>query len=64
MASARRTDGCLDFALSPDPLDAGRINVFERWASVETLGRFRGSGPDDGRRDALDAIDVGEYAVR
>ena len=35
--AARRAPGCLDFALSPDLLDAARINVFERW---ETTGRL------------------------
>ena len=49
VAAARRASGCRDFALSPDLLDAGRINVFDRWDFDEDLRRFRGSGPDDGR---------------
>ena len=28
---ARRTQGCLDFAISADLLDPSRIDVFERW---------------------------------
>jgi quinol monooxygenase YgiN len=61
--SARRAEGCLDFALSPDLLEPGRINVFERWSSDEDLKRFRGSGPDGGQLAALLGVEVGEYAV-
>jgi quinol monooxygenase YgiN len=61
--AARREAGCLDFALSPDLLEPGRINVYERWDSDEDLRRFRGSGPDGGQLAALLSIDVGEYTV-
>ena len=61
--AARRAEGCLDFALSPDLLDPRRINVYERWSSDEDLQRFRGSGPDGGQLAALLEIDVNEYAV-
>jgi quinol monooxygenase YgiN len=61
--AARRAQGCLDFALSPDLLEPGRINVYERWSSDEDLQRFRGSGPDSGQLAALLDIDVKEYAV-
>ena len=30
--------------LSADVLDAGRINVFERWENLEALEAFRGDG--------------------
>jgi quinol monooxygenase YgiN len=36
VAQARSFPGCLDFALSPDLLDSGRINVYERWSSVRS----------------------------
>jgi quinol monooxygenase YgiN len=61
--AARGAAGCLDFALSPDLLEPGRVNVFERWDSDEDLQRFRGAGPDGGQLAALLSIDVGEYAV-
>jgi quinol monooxygenase YgiN len=61
--TARRAPGCLDFALSPDLLDAARINVFERWATEDHLQRFRGSGPDDAQVAALRDIRVAEYTV-
>jgi len=62
--AARRAEGCLDFALSPDLLEPGRINVFERWRSDEDLQLFRGSGPDGGQLVALLDIQVKEYDVR
>jgi quinol monooxygenase YgiN len=61
--AARQAPGCLDFALSPDLLDAARINVFERWESEADLERFRGAGPADSQVAALRDIRVAEYLV-
>ncbi len=44
---ARRAPGCVDFHLAADPLDPGRINVFEQWESVADVEAFRGSGTGD-----------------
>jgi quinol monooxygenase YgiN len=63
VSAARQAQGCLDFALSPDLLEPGRINVYERWSSDEDLQRFRGSGPDGGQLAALLSIEVREYPV-
>ena len=60
---ARRAEGCLDFALSADLLEPGRINVYERWDSEGDLHRFRGSGPDSGQLAALLKVEVAEYVV-
>ncbi|WP_420110459.1 putative quinol monooxygenase [Pseudactinotalea sp.] len=49
---ARATDGCLDFSVSPDPIDPGRINVSERWRDREALETFRGEGTQ-GELDGL-----------
>src|SRR6478752_3626719 len=59
--AARRAPGCLDFAVSADLIDDGRINVFERWASAEELEAFRGSGPDDTQIEQLREIRITEY---
>lgn len=60
---ARAAAGCLDFALSADALEPGRINVFERWSSEEELLAFRGSGPDgDTGARILDAT-VRRYTI-
>lgn len=45
--AARRAEGCIDFALSPDPLDAARVNVYEAWVGEEQVTAFRELGPDD-----------------
>lgn len=60
---ARSAAGCLDFALSADLLDAGRVNIFERWASQSAVEAFRGSGPTDDQSVAMVAASVTEYDV-
>jgi len=63
VTAARAADGCLDFHLSADPVEPGRINVFERWASVPAVEAFRGSGPSgDQQAQILDARVV-QYEV-
>lgn len=61
--TARHTPGCLDFALSADVVDESRINVYERWDSIDSLHRFRGAGPSADQRATLLEIDVAEYTV-
>ena len=60
---ARQADGCLDFAISADLIDAGRINIFERWASRSTLNAFRGSGPGEDQSAAMLSVSVVDYDV-
>ena len=60
---ARAAPGCLDFALSPDLVDADRINVLERWTSAEAVAAFRGSGPPPEQQSALRGASVVEYDV-
>ncbi|HEY4455668.1 MAG TPA: antibiotic biosynthesis monooxygenase [Pseudonocardiaceae bacterium] len=60
---ARRTQGCLDFCISPDPIDPGRIAIFERWESQAAVEAFRGSGPSDEQGAAILAASVAEYDV-
>src|SRR5215208_4417494 len=61
--AARATPGCLDFALSADLVDDGRINVYERWESADALHDFRGSGPPGEQLAKLLEIRVEEFAV-
>jgi quinol monooxygenase YgiN len=63
VTAARETEGCLDFAVSADVVDPGRVNVFERWRTREALHAFRGAGPDDELRRRILEADVAEYAV-
>ncbi|MDO9338560.1 MAG: antibiotic biosynthesis monooxygenase family protein [Caulobacter sp.] len=58
---ARAAEGCLDFAVSADTVEADRVNIFERWASVEALEAFRGSGMDDGQMAMIARGSVRRY---
>ncbi|WP_432519841.1 putative quinol monooxygenase [Kineococcus sp. SYSU DK006] len=60
---ARCAEGCLDFSIAADLVDAGRISVFERWASRAAVEAFRGSGPGDEQSAAVRAASVAEYDV-
>jgi quinol monooxygenase YgiN len=62
--SARAAAGCIDFHLSADPIEPGRVNIFEHWTGVEAVEAFRGSGPsDDHQASILDAkVDQHEIA--
>ena len=52
--AARRAPGCLDFHLSPDPIDDDRINVVER---------FRGAGPSGDQQAAIIDARVAQHEV-
>lgn len=60
---ARAAPGCLDFALTADPIDQSRINVYERWESDELLERFRGSGPPDELSHRILGAEVRKYRI-
>jgi quinol monooxygenase YgiN len=60
---ARRAPGCLDFALTSDLLDPGRINIFERWESQAAVESFRGSGSSDDQNALILSAAVAEYDV-
>jgi quinol monooxygenase YgiN len=60
---ARRASGCLDFSLAADLLEPGRVNIFERWASQDSVEAFRGSGHSDEQGATILAASVAEYDV-
>jgi quinol monooxygenase YgiN len=60
---ARTAPGCLDFAISPDVVEPGRINIFERWESRAAVEAFRGSGPSEEQKAALLSASVAEYEI-
>jgi quinol monooxygenase YgiN len=60
---ARETAGCLDFAITADLIDPGRIDIFERWESQAAVEAFRGSGPSDEQGAAMLVVSVAEYDV-
>jgi quinol monooxygenase YgiN len=38
---ARSQAGCIDLSFSPDPVEPGRVNMFEQWDSEEHLEAWR-----------------------
>ena len=60
---ARAAPGNLDFALSADLLDNWRVNVFERWESLDALHAFRGEGPTGDTAAQILGADVHDYVV-
>jgi quinol monooxygenase YgiN len=60
---ARRATGCLDFSISADVLEPGRVNIFERWESQAAVEAFRGGGPNDEQGAAIQSGSVAEYDV-
>jgi quinol monooxygenase YgiN len=61
--AARAAPGCIDFHLTPDPIEDDRINVFEHWESVEAVERFRGSGPSDDDQNAIVDARVDQFDI-
>lgn len=63
---ARQSPGCLDFVQSGDPTDPGRINIYERWDSDESLLAFRTSGHDDDESQSTPDVlgaEVAKYRI-
>jgi quinol monooxygenase YgiN len=60
---ARGTAGCLDFAITADPIDPGRVNVFERWESQAAVKTFRKRGPRNKSGAAMLSGSVAEYDI-
>ena len=60
---ARQAEGCLDFAMTADLLDPGRLNLFERWESQEALKAFRRRAPRRRQRAAMLSVSVAEYDI-
>ncbi len=45
-ALAREAPGCLEFVQAPDPIEADRIVIYERWESEQALLAFRNWDPE------------------
>ncbi len=60
---ARSAPGCLDFSISADAVDPGRIVIYERWDDEATLLAFRGSGPTGDQQAAVLDADVRRYTI-
>jgi quinol monooxygenase YgiN len=63
VGQARHATGCLDFVQAADPLDPGRINIFERWDTEDNLLAFRGEGQAASDSPPIQAADVKRYII-
>ncbi len=63
MEQARQSPGCLDFHLSADPLEPGRINVYEQWDTGADVEAFRGSGPSGEQSATIRSAAVVQHEV-
>jgi len=61
--AALAAPGCLDFSITADSIDPGRIRVYERWEDEEQLMAFRESGPSSDQQDAIVDADVKRYGI-
>ena len=60
---ARKNEACVDFSVSPDPIDFNRVNIFEKWKSRSALDEFRRSGPESDVFSLVAIFDVNEYEI-
>ena len=63
IVTARASAGCLDFHLSADPLEPGRINVYEQWESPAAVEAFRGPGPTDEQSSPIREARVFQHEI-
>lgn len=68
MRESRAETGCIDYVLSADPLEPGRVYLFERWESKEHLAPHLArlsapsAAPDPGAVPVL-AADLQQYEI-
>ena len=60
---SRSLAGCLDFAISADLIDPGRVNIYERWESQAAVESARSSAPSDDLGAAMLSVVVAEYDI-
>jgi quinol monooxygenase YgiN len=63
VVQARAHNACEDFSVSADPVDAMRVNIFEKWQSRAALDAFRGAGPESDLFTLVESFHVDEYEV-
>lgn len=60
---ARGTSGCLAYAITTDPLEPGRVVIYERWESEAELLAFRGAGPSGEQTAQIRDAEVARYEI-
>jgi quinol monooxygenase YgiN len=62
----RTAPGCVDVTVAADPVDPGRVNMFEHWESAEALEKFRAVAPSPAPEAAgitVRSIDVAKHEI-
>jgi quinol monooxygenase YgiN len=60
---ARKHPGCLDLAISPDPIEEGRVNIFEHFESREALEAWRAIAPAPAASSDIEDVQVLKHEV-
>lgn len=60
---SRGAAGCLDLAISADPIDTGRVNMFEFWQSEDDLNSFRAVTKSPIKEGAVLGGDVQKHEI-
>jgi quinol monooxygenase YgiN len=67
MRKSRAEQGCIEYVIAPDPLDPGRVVLFERWESQADLDAHlaaaRQAPPSDGPSVTPKSVTVRVYDV-
>jgi quinol monooxygenase YgiN len=67
MRRSRAEPGCIEYVIAPDPLDPGRVVLFERWESQADLDAHlaaaRQAPPSDGPSVTPTSVTVRVYDV-
>jgi quinol monooxygenase YgiN len=64
LRQARAEPGCLDYVVAADPVEPGRVNVYERWASTEHLAaHLAGTAQAAQPMPDVLSVDVMQYEV-
>jgi len=60
---SRAAPGCRDVAITADPLEPGRVNVFELWESEEHLAAWREVANAPADAPAMLSVDVQKHQI-
>ncbi len=63
VGTTRTAPGCLDFFIAADPVEAGRVNLFERWESNDQLRAFQATAEPPVPVTDLLSEDVALYEI-
>ena len=67
MRESRAEAGCIDYVLSADPIEPGRVHLYERWESKEHLAphltRIRAPQPENPDVVPVLSADIQQYEI-